>query len=277
MSNLVQITKDQSGKEIVMVRVDKTLKELMVEKPASRWDADYWHPKWEKLMDQINASPIKFSALGDIFPTEEWLISTDHVRASRGEKEADNYPVEYYTPANLLFTGYDVSKIPHCTENAFTRMSRARPSQLDLLLGGFGMGPTGKSIVLWQKPSVKAIVGNIFILRTKDKYSPFVLDVFFKSVFGQGQLNRVKMGVAMNKLSNDQITSTLVPLFTPSQVQFIESEYKKMTVFHDKAMESKEKDDEASCKDNLEIAVKMLKDLISKTEGVIRGKQEDVS
>lgn len=275
-SKFVQIIKDQRGRETIMVRVDKTLKEIMEEKPSSRWDPDYWHPKWEKLIGQIGASPIKFSVLGELFSNEEWLISTDHVRASRGEKEGDNYSVEYYTPANLLFTGYDISKIPHCTENAFGRMSRARPLRLDLLLGGFGMGPTGKSIVLWQKPSPKAIVGNIFILRTKDKYSSFVLDVFFKSVFGQGQLNRVKVGVAINKLSNDQITSILVPLFSPSQVQFIESEYKKMSAYHDKAMDTKKKGDEAGYTKNIETAEKMLKDLIAKTEAVIRGEREDI-
>ena len=32
-SKLVQITKDQNGREAIMVRVDKTLKELMEEKP----------------------------------------------------------------------------------------------------------------------------------------------------------------------------------------------------------------------------------------------------
>lgn len=259
-----------------MVRVDKTVKEMMQEKPSGRWDADYWHPKWEKLMGQINASPVKFSVLGELFSDGEWLISTDHVRASRGEKEGDNYPIEYYTPANLLFTGYDVSKIPHCTENAFARMSRARPLQLDLLLGGFGMGPTGKSIVLWQKPSTKAIVGNIFILRTKNQYSSLVLDVFFKSIFGQGQLNRVKIGVAINKLSNDQITNILVPLFSSGQVRSIESEYKKMSAYHDKAMDGKKKSDEDAYKKNIETAEKILKDLIARTEAVIRAEQKDV-
>ena len=44
-NKLIQITKDQNGREAVMVRVDKTLKEMMEEKPSSRWNADYWHPK----------------------------------------------------------------------------------------------------------------------------------------------------------------------------------------------------------------------------------------
>src|SRR3989344_2353722 len=42
-SKFVQITKDQTGKEIVMVRVDKTLKEMMGEKPSGRLDVEYWH------------------------------------------------------------------------------------------------------------------------------------------------------------------------------------------------------------------------------------------
>ena len=51
--NLVQTTTDEKGREIVMVRVDKTLKELMDEKPESRWDPKYWHPRYEKLIDEF--------------------------------------------------------------------------------------------------------------------------------------------------------------------------------------------------------------------------------
>src|SRR3989344_81964 len=52
--NLVQTTTDEKGKEIVMVRVDKTLKEIMEEKPSSRWDPEYWHPDFQNLMEKIS-------------------------------------------------------------------------------------------------------------------------------------------------------------------------------------------------------------------------------
>ena len=155
-------------------------------------------------------------------------------------------------------------------------MKRAKPLSNDLLLGGFGMGPTGKSLVIWHRPSDKAIVGNIFILRTKQAYNPFLLDVVFKSKYGQAQFNRFKAGVAFNSLSNDEIKSVLVPIFTEKITKSINSQYHTITEFHNKAMESKKKGDEKGYKKNLEIAEKTLRDLIEKTEQVIRGEKDDV-
>ena len=274
--NLVQITTDQKGNEVVMVRVDKTLKELIEEKPFSWWDVNYWHPKWVDLIEEFKSYDIEKEYLGQIIDSDDWLIATDHVRASKNEKEDDNLPVEYYSPAGLFFTGYNTSKVPHCTENAFKRMRRARPKQYDLLLGGFGMGPTGKSVVLWHEPSPTSIVGNIFILRINKYYNPFVLDVFFKSKYGQAQFNKYKTGVAFNSLSNDEIRFLSVPIFVKHINENIESEYKKMAVYHDNAMEGKKNDNEVEYIKNIELAEKMLKDLIIKTEAVIRGERDDV-
>ena len=108
------------------------------------------------------------------------------------------------------------------------------------------------------------------------KYNPFVLDTFFKTKFGQAQFNKYKTGVAFNSLSNDEIRYLLVPIFSEPLVAEIESEYKKMSKYHDKAMEAKKNNNEAEYKKNIETAEKMLKDLISKTEAVIRGERDDV-
>lgn len=267
---------DDMGKELIMIRVDKTLSDLMSEKPFSRFDANYWSSKYDTVIIELKKSKIKTNYLGLLTDSDDWLISTDHVRDSKGEKEGNNFPVEYYSPAGLLFTGYDTSKIPHCTENAFNRMKRARPLQNDVLLGGFGMGPTGKSIVIWHAPSDKSIVGNIFILRTKKFYNPFVLDTFFKTKYGKAQFDRFKTGVAFNSLSNDEIKYLLIPKFGEKLDKQIIDKYQKMIEVHDKAMEAKGKGDEGVYKENIEIAQGLLKDLIAKTEQVIRGEREDI-
>lgn len=261
--------------EYVMVRVDKTLKEMMEEKPFSRLDVNYYSPKYDDIISELKDGRLKVKFLYEFFDDDSWLISTDHVRASKGEHEGQNYPIEYYSPAGFYFTGYDTFNIPHCTENAYERMKRGQVHQYDLLLGGFGMGPTGKSVVILHKPAKKAIVGNIFILRVISKYSPFSLDVFLKSKYGQTQLNRYKTGVAFNSLSNDEIKFLDVPIFSSSINQNIETEYKKMAVFHNKAMEAKAKGDEAGYKKNIETAETMLKELIAKTEAIIRGERKD--
>lgn len=175
-SDSIQLTKDQTGKEVVMIRVDKSLKQMLDEKPFSRLDVNYWHPKWDSTIQDFRTRSVNKRYLGEFINNDNWLISTDHVRASKGERESNNLPVEYYSPAGFLFTGYNTSQIPRCSENAYERMKRARPIKDDVLLGGFGMGPTGKSLVIWHEPSAKAIVGNIFILRVKEFYDPYVLE-----------------------------------------------------------------------------------------------------
>ena len=262
--------------DFVMARVDKTIKEMMAEKPFCRWDINYYLPQWADLISELKKGFIEVKFLKDCFGDNEWLIATDHVRASKGEHEGDKYPIEYYSPARFNFTGYDIYNIPHCSKNAYERMKRAQVYQYDMLLGGFGMGPTGKSVLLLHKPADKAIVGNIFILRTGNHYSPFVLDTFFKCKYGQAQFNRYKTGVAFNSLSNDEIRYLIVPVFSDLTIKHIEAEYKKMASFHDKAMEAKAKGDGAGYKKNLETAETMLKDLITRTEAVIRGEREDV-
>lgn len=272
------LSKDKKiySNDYVMVRVDKTLKEMMEQKPFSRLDVNYYLPQWADVIDELKEGNVKVKCLKEFFRDNEWLIATDHVRASRGEHEGDKYPIEYYSPAWFYFTGYDIYNIPHCSQNAYERMKRSQVCQYDVLLGGFGMGPTGKSVLLSHKPDSKAIVGNIFILRTGSNYNPFVLDTFFKSRFGQAQFNRYKTGVAFNSLSNDEIRYLIVPEFSNKTVTHIETAYKKMVVFHDKAMAAKSKEDEAGFNKNIETAEAMLKDLIARTEAVIRGEREDV-
>lgn len=275
--DLVQITKDQTGKEVLMVRTDKTMKTMLEEKPFSRLDVNYWHPKWDKIIQELKSSNIDKKYLFEFFKDDGWLISTDHVRASKGEVEAPHLPIEYYSPAGLLFTGYKTSSIPKCSENAFKRMQRARPIKYDVLLGGFGMGPTGKSLVMSHNPSDKAIVGNIFILRVKDGYNPYVLDVFFKSRFGQAQFNKYKTGVAFNSLSNEEVKYIIVPEFIKNVIDSFHNRYQEIANVHDKAMFEDNNGNKKGYQDNIELAEKMLKELIKKMEGIIEGKREDVN
>lgn len=262
--------------DFVMVRVDKVLAKIAEEKPFSRWDAPYFLPQWDDLINELKNGAIKTAYLYKFFENKDWLIATDHVRASKGEHEGPKYPVEYYTPAWLNFTGYDISNVPRCSKNAYERMKRGQVHQYDLLLGGFGMGPTGKSVVLLHKPAEKAIVGNIFILRTGKNYNPCTLDVFFKSKYGQAQFNRYKTGVAFNSLSNDEIRYIVVPDFSSTIVSSIEGEYKGMINYHNKAMEDKLKGNNAGYIKHIEKAEAILKELIAKTEAVIRGERKDV-
>lgn len=247
-----------------------------------RLDPEYWDPKYEKLI-KIMEKTWKTKELGK-FETVQ-IIPSDHVRKSKGESEGPKYSINYYTPAGFLETGYDTVNIPRCSKNAYERMKRTQVAKDDILLGGFGMGPTGRSLLIHFEPK-KSIVGNIFIIRSSNPI-PHFLVTFLKSRYGISQLERMKAGVAFYSLSSDEVKALKIPLFSLELQKQIKKGYKKMLLWHDKAMEvkrkliggemsNKEAEKDAEYRRNIKKAEAMLKDLIKKTEEIIEGKRKEL-
>ncbi|MFH1233778.1 MAG: hypothetical protein V1649_03985 [Patescibacteria group bacterium] len=94
--------------------------------------------------------------------------------------------------------------------------------------------------------------------------------------FGQSQIEKVFHGISSAKISTKEIWQIKVALVNDAIQQQVKSEYKKMSKYHDKAMEAKKSNHEVEYKKNIETAEKMLKDLIAKTEAVIRGERDDI-
>lgn len=257
--------------DFVMVRVDKTLRHLMQEKPSSRWDAEYWQPKYDQLLSQISESY-------NVEPLRELLaipiIAPDHVRASKGEHIGKKYSCEYRTLKDLLFTGLNHADINYCSDNAFQRLKRSQLQVGDILFAGSGIGAIGR-VGFVDKVSNKSCVGDLFIIR-EPKINSYYLYIFLLSLFGQAQIEKIYHGIQSAKISTPEIAEIKIVLI-PDKIQtHIETGYKKMSVYHDKAMEAKAEGNEAKYKKNIETAEAMLKELIAKTEAVIRGEREDV-
>ena len=247
-----------------------------------RLDPEYWDPKYEKLI-KVMEKTWKTKELGK-FETVQ-IIPSDHVRKSKGEHEGPKYSINYYTPAGFLETGYDTVNIPRCSKNAYERMKRTQVVKDDILLGGFGMGPTGRSLLIHFEPK-KSIVGNIFIIRSSNPI-PHFLVTFLKSRYGISQLERMKAGVAFYSLSSDEVKALKIPLFSLELQKQIKKGYKEMLLWHDKAMEvkrklidggmsNKEAEKDAKYQRNIKKAEAMLKDLIKKTEEIIEGKRKEL-
>ena len=256
-----------------MVRVDKTAKEWMDTKPYSRWDSEYWHPKYDEAYDVLNKFGGEKVILKNILRDKE-VISCDHVRASKQEKIGE-YKTAYFTVDHIMSTGYDLTNLLFVSDNAYERLKRTALRSGDVAIAGSGKGSVGKSFIFRYNQNV-AIVGDLFILRVKE-ISPYYLQVFLQSFLGQAQVQRHESGVSgQTHINKQEIEEFLVPILSEHTQTHIESEYKKMSVYHDKAMEAKKKSDEVAYKKNIETAEKMLKDLIARTEAVIRGEQKDV-
>jgi len=267
----IQITKDQNDKEIVMVRVDKTLKDLMEEKPSSRWDPEYWRPIYGATINKIS-NKYNLIPLNEII--NEPIIAPDHVRMSKGERIGAECDCEYRTLKDLMFTGLNYSDINYCSDSAYKRLKRSQIKKGDVLFAGSGVGAIGRlGIVL--KVSKKSCVGDLFIIRNL-KINNFYLYLFLMTDFGQKQIERIFHGIQSAKISTKEIGSILIPLMPDKIQEKIESEYKEVSFYHDKAMEAKKKNDDIEYKKNLEIAEKILKNLISNTEAVIKGEKENI-
>lgn len=271
--NLVQVTTDQRGNEVVMVRVDKTLKELMEEKPIIRIDAAYWHPKYEGMLSLISKK-----YLVEKFKT--YLSRCDQgdgLRTKKGDKYIED-GIPMVSVIDIKLTGINYHSLRHIVESHYKRIANAQPNYGDILIVRSGEGSIGKSAIFLGKPMNKkiGITGHINTLGFKG-INPFYVEVYLKTIFGQSQIDRYESGVSgQTEFTQDSISEIKIPVLSIKVQEDIESEYKKMAVYHDKAMEAKKNNNEVEYKNNLETAEKMLKELIAKTEIVIRGEQEGI-
>lgn len=259
--------------DFVMARVDKSVGDLFAEKPSSRWDAGYWEPKWDSLNKEISLPLVDFSQL-----IEEKGITYGQVGQRIFSKTGS---VRYLQVINLRPTGIDFyvkdDKVEEDTHSDPKR-SRLKPGQVLLSRTSFpGMDTLiGRCIVVPKSVGKANVSEDIDVITLKKGVSPEAVCVFLKTKYGQDQIHRKKKGVKSIKINFNDIYTFKIPTFPDPVQSHIEAEYKKMAAFHDKAMEAKAKGDDAACKKNIETADAMLKDLIARTEAVIKGEREDV-
>lgn len=268
MKKFVKIFKDKNGDEFLMVRGDKTMREVMDEKPASRWDPEYWHPKHDKNLPKN----YEIKQLGNFveYITYGAILTGKQREFSRGG-------VHYISSTTVVHTGINHSLNPlfvkkHDRRNVVDK----KPHYGDLILNRSGVGTLGRQCVFLYDSKDFTISDDTDLIRLKG-ISPFFVSVFLKTIFGLSQIEKRQRGVSgLIKLNFDDIKAIEVPILPEPVQRNIELGYKKMSAYHDKAMEAKKKSDEAGYKKNIETAEKLLKDLIARTEAVIRGEKKDV-
>lgn len=259
--------------DFVMVRVDKTMRGLFAEKPSTRWDGSYWLPKYDELFAEIGKKHTVNSL-------DNYILSIDQgdvPRKAKGDKYV-NKGVIFINVADVVSTGVFWVQCKKIIENHYKRIKRAEPKIGDLIFVRSGKGSIGKSTIFVGIPKEEriGISGHLNTVRLKE-INPFYVEVLLKSHFGQGQIERFESGTSQQTdFRQESFAAIKIPILPTPIQSHIESEYKKMAVFHDKAMEAKANGDEAGYKKNIETAEAMLKDLIARTEAVIRGEREDV-
>jgi len=275
-SKTQKIIEDEKGQEVVMIRTDITLKRMMKacktqQLQWGRWDVKYWLPKYEENIIEIQNSA---------WPKKHFYEILDMNGVIQGSKGASQYTksgIQYLRIGNITFTGFDFTYKPKFVEpNGPMDVAGSRPKYGYIILVRTG-ATIGKVAIVTDKNPNYTVTSVAYKLRFKKNINPFYVCVFLKSSFGQLQLHRLKNGTGVENLNLDsEVPLLFIPIIPETIQNHIETEYKKMSQYHDKAMEAKKKGDEEEYKKNIKIAEKMLKDLITKTEAVIRGERKDV-
>lgn len=273
MAENQKIINDTDGNEVVMIRTDKTLKEMMDEPPAGRWDADYWDLQYDAIMNTVSKG-LEVVSLYDLL--SEPIIAPDHVRASKGERILTSGDCEYRTLKDLKFTGLDYSKANYCSDNAFLRLRRTQLRIDDILFAGSGVGAIGRIGIVERLLSDKSCVGDLFIIRNPN-LDPYYLYLYLLTKFGQSQIKKVFHGVQSSKISKDEIGLIKIVLVKEKVVSDIKIHYKAISQNHYKAMRSNKVGETKNYEINLEKAEKLLIELLTKIEQIIQGEREDVT
>ena len=264
-----KIIKDKKGNELIMLRVDKTVKEMMEEKPSSRWDANYWHPKYSTLEKE---SKFKIQRLGDFID-----FITYGVILTEAQRAFANKGIFYISSTTVTFTGINFYLNPlFVSSNDPRNKENKKPQKYDLIFNRSGVGTLGRQCVFLYDSRQWTVSDDTDIIRLKG-INPFYISVYLKSKYGHLEIEQKSRGVSgLIKINFDDVGAIRVPVLPDEVQKRVEQGYFKMSKFHDKAMEAKKRGDEKAYKENLARAEKMLRDLIAKTEAVIRGERKDV-
>ncbi len=259
--------------DFVTARVDKQVLDLFAEKPSSRWDGHYWQPKYDAIF-------AKLSNNYSLVPLSDYISSIeqgDVPRQAKGDKYV-NKGIIFINVVDIVSTGISWIDCKRIISSHYKRIQRAEPKKGDLIFVRSGKGSIGKSTVFVGIPSEEkiGISGHLNTVRLKN-INAYYIEVFLKSFFGQLQIERFESGTSQQTdFRQESFAAIKIPLLKNTVQAHIETEYKKMSAYHDKAMAAKAEGNETKYKKNIETAEAMLKDLIAKTEAVIRGEREDV-
>lgn len=260
-----QIINEEAG---LMIRVDKTLRELMEEKPSNRWDVNYWHIKYDVIIIQLKTSKYPLKQLGEFIIQ---LTTNNHTR-----KKFVKQGTTYYQTEAIRNTGLLHNLAKKVVENSENDPMRTRLKIGDIMIIRSGTGSVGRVFTVCKDLGKANTIESVYLTRVKKINSAYIA-IFLLTKYGQAELLRTSNGVSgIININAEELKHLLIPVLNTDIQKKINYEYTKMNTYHDKAIEAKIKNDEKGNKENLEIAEKMLLDLIHKTEQVIRGERNDV-
>lgn len=267
MGKLSQIIKE-SGNEIAMVRVDKTMKEMMGlnENVEGRWDAEYYHPKYDQYYELFAKSKEPVKRLAEL---KGFYITT-----GSGTKRiyTPQGGVQYIQNINIRNTGvdFDIRSI-QIKEGSEIDRGATRVNVGDVLFNRSGEGTLGRSIYISFPLGDANISNDVYLIRNKEIAQAY-LAIYLMTKIGQEFIERESHGVSgLTKINTSDIAKIPIPIISNKEQNLVTSEYEKMASYHKKAMLAKSSKNKAQYDEYIKTAEDKLSNLIVDTEAKIRG------
>jgi restriction endonuclease S subunit len=138
--------------------------------------------------------------------------------------------------SGLVMDSFIKDKYDFTNESFLKKYPDVEIKLLDILVNSTGRGTLGRSSIFLRK--IKAVAdGHLTVIRDYNNYSPFILNLFLQSRFGQFQINKLYRGSSGQiEIYPEDIANIIVPEIDESKAKSIENDYKKILVEYENTL-----------------------------------------
>jgi restriction endonuclease S subunit len=181
---------------------------------AERFDAEYFQPKYEEVIEKIKAYSGGFDELGALVNIKDKNFNP---------KESDAY--KYIELSNINTTG-DLT-IPESKQGQeLPTRARRKVSENDVLISS--IEGSLESIAMVTNSDSNLVCSTGFYVIQSHNFKPSVLLVLLKSLVGQLQLKKGCSGTILTAISKEEFKKVILPKVSISAQEEIESHIQKM-------------------------------------------------
>jgi len=181
---------------------------------AERFDAEYFQPKYEEVIEKIKGYSGGFDELGALVTIKDKNFSPE-----------DNNLYKYIELSNINSTG-DLT-IPENKEGQeLPTRARRKVSRNDVLISS--IEGSLESIAMVTNPGSNLVCSTGFYVIQSDNLKPSVLLVLLKSLVGQLQLKKGCSGTILTAISKEEFKKVLLPKVNVSAQEEVDEHIQKM-------------------------------------------------
>ena len=170
-------------------------------KTAERIDADYFQPKYDKIVNTIKNYPGGSDTLGNLVTLKKCV--------EVGSKEYLDTGIPFIRVSNL--SPFEITQEKYISEELYAEIMEHQPKQGEILLSKDAT--PGIAYYLREIPKKMIPASGILRLKSKtDKIENEYLTLVFNSILTQAQINRDVGGSVILHWRPDQVAGTVVPL-----------------------------------------------------------------